>query len=54
MRAFVAPSMLPAIARDKAGTTVFDLDWRPMFWRDPDQARPYYREALRHDDQRHN
>ncbi|MEU9656232.1 5-dehydro-2-deoxygluconokinase [Streptomyces chartreusis] len=35
-------------ARDKAGTTVFDLDWRPMFWRDPDQARPYYAEALRH------
>ncbi|GAA3504914.1 5-dehydro-2-deoxygluconokinase [Streptomyces prasinosporus] len=35
-------------ARDKAGATVFDLDWRPMFWRDPDQARPYYREALRH------
>ncbi len=35
-------------ARDKAGTTVFDLDWRPMFWRDPDEARPYYREALRH------
>ncbi len=35
-------------ARDKAGTTVFDLDWRPMFWRDPDQARPHYREALRH------
>ncbi|WP_406724149.1 5-dehydro-2-deoxygluconokinase [Streptomyces sp. GD-15H] len=34
--------------RAKAGTTVFDLDWRPMFWRDPDQARPYYREALRH------
>ncbi|MFE2279896.1 5-dehydro-2-deoxygluconokinase [Streptomyces sp. NPDC059454] len=35
-------------ARDRAGTTVFDLDWRPMFWRDPEQARPYYREALRH------
>ncbi|MFI0503702.1 5-dehydro-2-deoxygluconokinase [Streptomyces albogriseolus] len=35
-------------ARSKSGTTVFDLDWRPMFWRDPDQARPYYREALRH------
>ncbi|MFD8042632.1 5-dehydro-2-deoxygluconokinase [Streptomyces chartreusis] len=35
-------------ARDRAGTTVFDLDWRPMFWRDPDQARPYYAEALRH------
>ena len=35
-------------ARDKSGTTVFDLDWRPMFWRDPEEARPYYREALRH------
>ncbi|MEU7057459.1 5-dehydro-2-deoxygluconokinase [Streptomyces sp. NPDC046197] len=35
-------------ARDRAGTTVFDLDWRPMFWRDPEQARPYYTEALRH------
>ncbi|MGW4783249.1 5-dehydro-2-deoxygluconokinase [Streptomyces sp. NPDC004230] len=35
-------------ARDKAGTTVFDLDWRPMFWSDPASARPYYAEALRH------
>ncbi|MGW1958016.1 5-dehydro-2-deoxygluconokinase [Streptomyces sp. NPDC001920] len=35
-------------ARDKAATTVFDLDWRPMFWRDPQEARPYYAEALRH------
>ncbi|MDN0200106.1 5-dehydro-2-deoxygluconokinase [Streptomyces sp. S.PNR 29] len=35
-------------ARDKAGTTVFDLDWRPMFWKDPEEARPYYAEALRH------
>ena len=35
-------------ARDKAGTTVFDLDWRPMFWQDPEEARPYYAEALRH------
>ncbi|GGP61602.1 5-dehydro-2-deoxygluconokinase [Streptomyces calvus] len=35
-------------ARNRAGTTVFDLDWRPVFWRDPEQARPYYREALRH------
>ncbi len=43
-------------ARDKAGTTVFDLDWRPMFWRSdisgsrrgPETARPYYAEALRH------
>ncbi|MDG9722685.1 MULTISPECIES: 5-dehydro-2-deoxygluconokinase [unclassified Streptomyces] len=40
---------LAALAhRAKAGTTVFDLDWRPMFWTDPDQARPYYAEALRH------
>jgi 5-dehydro-2-deoxygluconokinase len=30
--------------------TVFDLDWRPMFWRDgdPAAARPHYREALAH------
>jgi 5-dehydro-2-deoxygluconokinase len=35
-------------ARAKAGTTVFDLDWRPMFWSDPGAARPYYDQALRH------
>ncbi|MCX2923237.1 5-dehydro-2-deoxygluconokinase [Streptomyces sp. NEAU-W12] len=35
-------------ARAGTGTTVFDLDWRPMFWRDPDEARPHYRQALRH------
>ncbi|MDT0463021.1 5-dehydro-2-deoxygluconokinase [Streptomyces gibsoniae] len=35
-------------ARGKAGATVFDLDWRPMFWADPETARPYYAEALRH------
>ncbi len=40
-------------ARDKAGITVFDLDWRPAFWnstawRDPDEARQYYTEALGH------
>jgi 5-dehydro-2-deoxygluconokinase len=43
-------------ARAKSGTTVFDLDWRPMFWGSdgtgsrlgPDTARPYYAEALRH------
>ncbi|MFF9456893.1 5-dehydro-2-deoxygluconokinase [Streptomyces flaveolus] len=34
--------------RAKAGITVFDLDWRPMFWADPDRARPCYAEALRH------
>ncbi|WP_236238821.1 5-dehydro-2-deoxygluconokinase [Streptomyces sp. CC228A] len=35
-------------ARAKAGPTVFDLDWRPMFWDDPAQARAAYAEALRH------
>ncbi|MFI2643873.1 5-dehydro-2-deoxygluconokinase [Streptomyces sp. NPDC018610] len=43
-------------ARARAGITVFDLDWRPMFWpSDTDgaaagaeRARPYYAEALRH------
>ncbi|MEU9653088.1 5-dehydro-2-deoxygluconokinase [Streptomyces sp. NPDC048110] len=40
---------LAALAhRAKSGTTVFDLDWRPMFWTDPDEARPYYAEALAH------
>ncbi|MFJ5222478.1 5-dehydro-2-deoxygluconokinase [Streptomyces sp. NPDC088400] len=40
---------LAALAhRAKAGTTVFDLDWRPMFWSDPDEACTYYAEALRH------
>ncbi|MET7913497.1 5-dehydro-2-deoxygluconokinase [Streptomyces avermitilis] len=40
---------LAALAhRAKSGTTVFDLDWRPMFWTDPAQARPFYAEALRH------
>ncbi|MEU2338487.1 5-dehydro-2-deoxygluconokinase [Streptomyces sp. NPDC006654] len=34
--------------RAKAGTTVFDLDWRPMFWADPAEARSSYRQALRH------
>ncbi|MGW6904282.1 5-dehydro-2-deoxygluconokinase [Streptomyces sp. NPDC054940] len=40
---------LAALAhRAKAGPTVFDLDWRPMFWTDPSEARAYYAEALRH------
>ncbi|ASQ94751.1 5-dehydro-2-deoxygluconokinase [Streptomyces violaceusniger] len=42
-------STLAALAaRAKSGTTVFDLDWRPMFWADPETARPFYAEALRH------
>ncbi|MHC5905247.1 5-dehydro-2-deoxygluconokinase [Streptomyces sp. S6] len=40
---------LAALAhRAKSGTTVFDLDWRPMFWSDPEVARPFYTEALKH------
>ncbi|MFG3546334.1 5-dehydro-2-deoxygluconokinase [Streptomyces sp. NPDC047725] len=40
---------LAALAhRAKAGPTVFDLDWRPMFWTDPARARAYYAEALGH------
>ncbi|MEU5536372.1 5-dehydro-2-deoxygluconokinase [Streptomyces sp. NPDC020362] len=48
---------LTALAhRAKSGTTVFDLDWRPMFWSSetggarpgPESARPFYAEALRH------
>ncbi|MGW7263031.1 5-dehydro-2-deoxygluconokinase [Streptomyces sp. NPDC054842] len=40
---------LTALAhRARTGTTVFDLDWRPMFWQDPGSARPFYAEALRH------
>ncbi|WP_329410093.1 5-dehydro-2-deoxygluconokinase [Streptomyces sp. NBC_00704] len=46
---------LAALAhRAKAGITVFDLDWRPMFWKDPaggdpaEVARPFYAEALKH------
>ncbi|MHC0429736.1 5-dehydro-2-deoxygluconokinase [Streptomyces sp. O3] len=34
--------------RAKAGATVFDLDWRPMFWTDQHRARAHYAEALRH------
>ena len=40
---------LTALAhRAKSGTTVFDLDWRPVFWADRDRARSSYAEALRH------
>ncbi|MDI5967562.1 5-dehydro-2-deoxygluconokinase [Streptomyces sp. SL13] len=35
-------------ARDRSGVTVFDLDWRPMFWPRPAQARAAYAEALRY------
>ncbi|MFF1471101.1 5-dehydro-2-deoxygluconokinase [Streptomyces mirabilis] len=46
---------LAALAhRAKSATTVFDLDWRPMFWKGTagntpeDSARAFYAEALRH------
>ncbi len=35
-------------ARDKAGITVFDLDYRPMFWPSREEARRWYQEALPH------
>jgi 5-dehydro-2-deoxygluconokinase len=33
-------------ARDKSGITVFDLDYRPMFWSSRDEARSWYQQAL--------
>ncbi|GAA4768827.1 5-dehydro-2-deoxygluconokinase [Streptomyces sanyensis] len=40
---------LAALAhRAASGTTVFDLDWRPMFWPDPAAAREHYAKALAH------
>ena len=33
-------------ARDRAGVTVLDLDYRPMFWPDPSLARERVQEAL--------
>jgi 5-dehydro-2-deoxygluconokinase len=40
---------LAALAhRAKRGTTVFDLDWRPVFWADHAAARRWYRRALEH------
>jgi 5-dehydro-2-deoxygluconokinase len=35
-------------ARSGARHTVFDLDWRPVFWEAPKDARPLYEEALSH------
>ncbi|EGX60000.1 carbohydrate kinase [Streptomyces zinciresistens K42] len=50
---------LAALAhRARSGITVFDLDWRPVFWpqapdgsgaaQGPEAARPFYAEALKH------
>src|SRR5256885_1308938 len=35
-------------ARGRAGITVLDLDWRPMFWSSRADARHWVRQALRH------
>jgi 5-dehydro-2-deoxygluconokinase len=35
-------------ARAKSGITVLDLDWRPMFWPEPGEARPWIQRALEH------
>jgi 5-dehydro-2-deoxygluconokinase len=33
-------------ARGRSGITVFDLDYRPMFWSSREEARHWYRQAL--------
>ncbi|MGH3437463.1 MAG: 5-dehydro-2-deoxygluconokinase [Sciscionella sp.] len=43
-----AATMAALEHRNRRGTTVFDLDWRPMFWADRGEARTRYREALGH------
>jgi 5-dehydro-2-deoxygluconokinase len=35
-------------ARGRSGITVFDLDYRPMFWSSRDEARSWYQQALPH------
>lgn len=40
---------LEALAlRSRRGLTILDLDWRPMFWSSPDDARPHIETALSH------
>ena len=39
---------LAALEQRSGGITVFDLDYRPMFWDSMEEARPWYREALGH------
>jgi 5-dehydro-2-deoxygluconokinase len=36
--------------RAHTGTTIFDLDWRPMLWDDPDEYPPLAAEAAAHAD----
>jgi 5-dehydro-2-deoxygluconokinase len=44
------PSRAATLAglRAHPGTTVLDLDWRPMFWSSPETARRWVRQALEH------
>src|SRR5699024_11693093 len=35
-------------ARGRTAHSIFDLDYRPMFWSGIDEAREQYREALKH------
>jgi 5-dehydro-2-deoxygluconokinase len=44
------PSRAATLAglRAHPGTTVLDLDYRPMFWSSPETARRYVRQALEH------
>jgi 5-dehydro-2-deoxygluconokinase len=44
----VTATMEALSLRDPDGTTVLDLDWRPMLWPDPAAAPERYRAALRH------
>ncbi|MGW2230059.1 5-dehydro-2-deoxygluconokinase [Streptomyces formicae] len=37
-----------SLAARSGGITVFDLDWRPVFWADPAEARARYAAALAH------
>ena len=39
---------LTALEQRSGGITVFDLDYRPMFWGSMDEASRWYREALGH------
>lgn len=41
-------TLLELIARRAPMPTVLDLDYRPMFWRSPDQARRWLSQALEH------
>jgi 5-dehydro-2-deoxygluconokinase len=43
-----AATLAALAARGRAGMTVLDLDWRPMFWESVEDARPIIEQALAH------